>query len=313
MNKMDKKVGFEISGSAYNVAPNSVYDVQVAPVSRRFLAFIIDITLFVFLAIGIGKVVTTPLVEAVFHYSEIQQQLEDKVFEFGFSRIDTNTGEYVLIDFSLPEEATTLQAVIQTHGPALVAAQLGEYDDVSGLYILLGEPADQVRKLETLFHRNEEVLALARAKSFAEFIQLIFSAFMSQLLLFFALPLILKNGQTLSMLLLRIGLVNSDGLRLRLVPFVVRFFLGFFLLGTGAIIFFYSLAPALGVIYGIVLLGLTLAIPKNRALHDLIGRTIVIDMDSQYIIDTLEEKIAAQKEEYRLYLANEKNKKKINK
>ena len=122
MDKIDKKIGFEISGTAYKVAPNSVYEIQVAPILRRLLAFVIDMTLFVLLTLGIGKVITTPLADSVFNYSSTLEQLDVKVHEFGFSRIDENSGEYVLIDFSLPENEDALEALIQTHGPDLVDA-----------------------------------------------------------------------------------------------------------------------------------------------------------------------------------------------
>jgi hypothetical protein len=56
----------------------------------------------------------------------------------------------------------------------------------------------------------------------------------------------------------------------------------------------------------ILVFGIALVTPKSRTLHDYIGGTVVADMDSQYLIDTLAEKIAAQREEYKDYMATQK-------
>lgn len=307
---MAKKVNFELSGAAYNVVPDSAYEIQIAPLMRRFIAFLLDVTLFVLLALGIGKIITTPLIESAFNYSQYTQQLNEKIYEFGFSRIDGVSGDYVLIDFSLEGEDLVLEGLIQTHGPDLVAAQLGEYDTDTSLYVLTGDLTDKVRKLETLFYSKEDVMAIARSKSLLNFANSGFSSFLAQLLIFLFIPLLLKNGRTLGMLLFRVGLVGANGLRLKTTSLLIRFFLGLFVIETLGTIFLFSLSEVLGIVYIIILLGAVISLPKNKAIHDVIGRTVVVDMDAQYIIDTFEEKVEAQKQEYKQFTAGEKMKKK---
>ncbi len=306
---MAKKVVYELSGVAYNVAPNSAYEIQKAPLGKRAIAFLIDLVLMIILTIGFIRYIASPVADQYFGYQDLIDRGNEKIVNFGFARIVE--GEVVNIDFSLESEATTLDNLIQTHGADLVEEGLATFNETTQKYTIGGEVADQVENLEKLFNMDDEVYQIARAISFAKFMKTTISALLAQLLIFLLFPLIFHNGQTLGKKIFNLGLVNKNGLKVSTLRVVIRFILGLFLIETAVTIALYSVSELFGIIILLLTIGLAFLTNQNRALHDYIGGTVVVDLNAQYIIDTMSEKVAAQREEYKKYLAEQKNKKNI--
>ena len=131
-----------------------------------------------------------------------------------------------------------------------------------------------------------------------------FSVLFGYLLLELAVPLLLKNGQTLGKKIFGVALMRVDGVRLSTLQLFVRTVLGKCTLGTllpvyGGIMTVFGIAPLLGIVAlgGVLLMQaiLFLATPKHTPLHDLLSQTVAVDMASQLIFDSPEELLAYKK------------------
>ncbi len=127
----------------------------------------------------------------------------------------------------------------------------------------------------------------------------------------FVVPLFFKNGQTLGKKIFGIGVMHTDGIEVTSVQMFARALLGKFVFGQIALsmilmIFF----GAMGVSGTVILLAIVaaqiicLAVTQNGSLlHDVIAKTVTVDMASQRIFKdreallTYTKKIAAEKAE----------------
>ena len=120
------------------------------------------------------------------------------------------------------------------------------------------------------------------------------------LVLEFAIPLFLGNGQTVGKKVFAIGLVRSDGVQMNNLQLFTRTVLGKFTIGTMIpvyvlIMLFFNTVGLMGTLL-LAALALTqiilLAVTRNRtAIHDLLAGTVVVDIASQRIFRSTEELI----------------------
>ena len=124
------------------------------------------------------------------------------------------------------------------------------------------------------------------------------------LVLEFAIPIFLRNGQTLGKKIFGIGVMRVDGVRVTPVVLFIRSILGKYTIETMVPIFiimqliFGSLGTVgLGVLLLIVILeaGCVIGTNTNSMIHDLLSQTVTVDMASQMIFDSQEEMIAYKK------------------
>lgn len=130
------------------------------------------------------------------------------------------------------------------------------------------------------------------------------------LVLEFAVPLFLRNGQTVGKKVFGLGVMHLECVRLRPVALFVRTVLGKFAVGAmplamaGLFVFSSMGSPVFLLIAAVLVLAqlITLVVSReNAALHDKMAVTAVIDLGSQMIFDTPEQVL-----EYRKKLAAEK-------
>lgn len=135
------------------------------------------------------------------------------------------------------------------------------------------------------------------------------SFLLAHLILEFIVPLIFKNGQTFGKKVFAIGVMRIDGVKVQPVVLFVRAILGKFTIeamipaflimmhyfGLGTIV-------TLGVLILIVLFEIILIIATktNSLIHDILSSTVVVDLQSQMIFDSVE-----AKNEYRLRIHSE--------
>ncbi len=128
-----------------------------------------------------------------------------------------------------------------------------------------------------------------------------FSLLASFLLLEFAVPLLLKNGQTVGKKIFGIGLMRTDGVKMTAFALFARTVLGKFTIETmlPLMIIFLILMGMMGIVGVIVLLGLlviqlTLLIrtETNSMIHDSLAATVAVDLSSQMIFPTREDLMA---------------------
>ncbi len=120
----------------------------------------------------------------------------------------------------------------------------------------------------------------------------------------FAVPLFLKNGQTLGKKIFGLCLVRTDGVRLNHMQLFVRTLLGKFTIETMIPVYillmlFWGTVGLAGTFALFVLLiaqCVCISVTRtNSAIHDLLAGTAVVDFHSQTIFRTTEDLIAYQK------------------
>lgn len=116
----------------------------------------------------------------------------------------------------------------------------------------------------------------------------------------FAVPLLLKNGQTLGRKIFGVALVRNDGVRLNTMQLFVRTLLGKYTVGTmvPVLIFIMLMFNAVGLFGTLLLFGIWLAqllclcFTRNKVgLSDLMAGTVPVELNSQRIFASTEELI----------------------
>jgi len=117
----------------------------------------------------------------------------------------------------------------------------------------------------------------------------------------FAIPLFFKNGQTLGKKIFGLAVMHTDGVRVSAPMLFARTILGKYAVETmmPVYILVMLLMGSMGM-PGLIVLGLMLVLESgvmigthtNSAIHDLIAKTVVVDMGSQKIFDTREEMLS---------------------
>ncbi len=133
------------------------------------------------------------------------------------------------------------------------------------------------------------------------------SVLMAYLVWEFALPLWLKNGQTLGKKIFGIGLVRSDGVRVTPFMMFVRTVLGKYTIETMiplllGVMVFYGAIGIVGPTVVLALLVIQLCLlfgSKNRtAIHDFLSHTVAVDLSCQLVFDSEEELLAFKKKQH---------------
>jgi uncharacterized RDD family membrane protein YckC len=134
----------------------------------------------------------------------------------------------------------------------------------------------------------------------------------THLILFFAVPLFFKNGQTLGKKMFGLGVMRTNFTKLTSPILFARSIVGLYAMETMApllftVMIFYGMLGGVGVItIGLIfaLQILVMSVTKtNSSIHDLLADTVVIDFASQKIFDT-EEELAAYKAAEQAELVN---------
>ena len=123
----------------------------------------------------------------------------------------------------------------------------------------------------------------------------------------FAIPLWLGNGQTLGKKIFGIGLMRTDGIRVTPPLLFIRTILGKYTIETMIpvlilIMIYFNTIGVLGIlILGLILLlqiALFIATYTNSLLHDILAKTVVIDISSQMIFKDEQELLDCKKKVY---------------
>ena len=131
-----------------------------------------------------------------------------------------------------------------------------------------------------------------------------FSILISQLLLEFVVPLILKNGQTVGKKVFGVAVMRMDGVKASPTILLVRALLGKYAVETMIPVFvLLSLLFGTASIVTVVLLAflviaqiaLLIFTQANTPLHDMLAGTVAVDLASQLIFDTPEELLEYKK------------------
>ena len=236
-----------------------VTDLQKASLWKRLSAGLFDLILIAMLAVGMAA-----LLSWAFGYNTHSQNLND-----AYNRYEAQYG----VEFQMTQEAFD----------ELSQEQQDRYDEAYAALL-----ADE----EVIYHYNM-VLNLTLLIT-------TFSILVAVLLLEFVVPLLLKNGQTLGKKIFGVALMRNDGVKVSSVQMFIRTVLGKFTIEIMIpvyifmMIFFNTIGIIAAAILGAILVGelLSLALSKtNSLIHDSIAGTVAVDMASQMIFDSADEKI----------------------
>lgn len=238
-------------------------DLQKASISKRISAFLFDGILFLILVVGFAFLLST-----CFGYDKYNQTLRDAyaIYESKYNIVfDISEEQY----YSMSEE------------------DLGNYNNAY---------TELINDKEAMYAYNMVLnLTLLIAT---------LSILFSLSVLEFIIPIRLGNGQTLGKKIFSIGVMHTDGIKITPILLFIRVFLGKFTLETMIpvlIIFmiFFNMTGFIGtIILGLILLLqfiLIIVTRTNSLLHDILAKTVVIDMASQMIFDNAGELLAYKK------------------
>lgn len=240
-----------------------VYDLQKASLWKRFAAWLFDVIIAGVLAVGIGM-----LLSGLLGYNGYNETLERAYAkyeaEYGI-RFEITENEYLALSGEEQKNYETAYNALTADGDAMHA-----YRMVLQLSLLI------------------TTLGILAAVLIWEF----------------AVPLFLGNGQTLGKKIFSLCLVRTDGVRVNNLQLFTRALLGKFTIETMIPVYiimmlFWGIMDVTGTV---ILLGLLVAeiaamavTRTNSALHDLLAGTAVVNIDSQMIFRSAEEKIEYQK------------------
>ena len=128
-----------------------------------------------------------------------------------------------------------------------------------------------------------------------------FGILLGFLLMEFVVPLLFQNGQTLGKKIFSLGVMHTSGIRLRAPMLFARVILGKYAIETMVPVYILLMIffGTIGVVGPIVLFLLLIleavvmiATHTNSMIHDLLAKTVTIDLGSQMIFETKEDLIA---------------------
>lgn len=138
---------------------------------------------------------------------------------------------------------------------------------------------------------------------------------LAMLVLEFAVPLMLKNGQTIGKKCFSLGVVRTDGVKMNTLQLFTRTFLGKYTIETMIPVYivqmlFWGSMDATGFLLLALLIAQVICIAvtrTNSAIHDLLAGTVVVDIASQKVFESTQDLIdytkrihaeRAQRQEY---------------
>ena len=240
-----------------------ICDLQKASVWKRISAYLFDGILLVILMVGFAFLLST-----ILGYDGYTAQLEalSQSYEARYG---------VEFDLSVEEYNALSETEKQTYDTALQAFSADA--EVSYTYTML-------------FHLTLLITT--------------FAILLAYLLWELLLPLLLGNGQTLGKKIFGLALVRVDCVKLSPLQLFIRTVLGKFTVETMIPVFLvimllFGILGPLGIagilLLGLLQLGLFLATKNHSAIHDLLAGTVAVELSSQMIFASVEERIEYQK------------------
>ena len=237
-----------------------IYDLQKASMWKRVSALLFDFILLVIAVAGFAFILST-----AFEFDKHNTALNDAYVKY--------EAEYgVVFDISQEEFMELSEEKQQTWNNAYQAL---------------------VKDTEAMYSYNMVINLTLVISSLA--------ILLGFLALEFFVPIKLGNGQTLGKKIFGIAVMRTDGVRVTAPLLFIRTILGKFTIETMIpvliciMIFFNTIGVVGMLILGLILLLqiiLMISTHTNSCIHDLLAKTVAVDMQSQLIFETEEEMIA---------------------
>lgn len=245
------------------------FDLQKASMYKRISAFLFDVIMLVVLVVGAGF-----LLSGVLNYDSYVNSLNES-----YDKYEQSYG----VEFEITQQ---------------------QY---------MNMPQQDKDKFDEAYNAliaDKEVMATYSMVINLTLIVISLSTLIGYLVLEFIIPLCFKNGQTLGKKIFGIGVMHTSGIQITPILLFIRTILGKYTLETMVpiliilMIFFNAIGLLGTIILGLLLvlqIVLVIATRTNSFLHDILAKTVVIDMSSQMIF-----KDGAQLLEYKKKLYAEK-------
>lgn len=245
-----------------------MFDLQKATFTKRISAYLCDIILFFIAVVGIGCIMS-----AILGYDGKLEQLQDKYQEYA-----ENYG----IDLGLTDE---------------------EYEEWTDEEKAAYE--EKVEAANRAIAEDEELTELYGQVIAYTILIVTISTLISFLVLEFAIPIFIGNGQTVGKKIFSVALMRTDGVKISTMQLFVRSILGKYTLELMIPLFVIAMMiiGAVGIIGVIVLLAILVMeivcyvkTGTNSFIHDVVAVTVCVDYSSQMIFESEEELIEYKKQ-----------------
>lgn len=251
-----------------------IADIQNASIWKRISALLLDLVVIAILATGFAF-----LMSVITNYGYYDEKLEGYYAEYE-----------------------------ETYG-FKVSITKAEYEELS--------PEDQQRCQEMFddLNSNQDVLYVYNMTINLSLVIITTSILLAVLISEFVMPLIFKNGQTIGKKIFAIGVVNTNSVKIKPVQLFARAILGKYAIEImlPIIVLLLIIFGRIGWIGSVILIGLAafqviiVAVTKyHQAIHDALSYTVVVDMQTQMIFDSDEERLEYIKNNHQMEVSKEK-------
>lgn len=235
-----------------------IYDIQKASLLRRFSAGLLDFFLIVILGAGVMYLMS----------------------------LITNIGG----------AADTLKAYYEEYGKEYNVDFYISAEDFDKLSEEEQKRYDAVYK--KIFEEHPDAMAAYKNTQNSPMLIFTFSLLIPMLVFEFIIPLCLKNGKTVGKKIFNLGVVFKNGVKMSKASLFVRAILGKYTIEAMVptmlllMVFYYDMG-----FIGLIVIGLLLvmqiiiliATKTNDLIHDVLAGTVVVDMQTQMVFDSVEE------------------------
>lgn len=236
------------------------FTIQKANLWKRISALLFDIILTVTLAVGFSAAVS-----AILNYDGYNAQLSER-----YALYETQYG----VDFDISDE---------------------DYAKLS--------PEEQANYLAAnqAFTQDEEAIRIYNLLFYMTLTIISVGAFLAILIWQFLLPLWLGNGQSLGKKIFGAAVIRTNGVKASNPVLFIRAMIGSFAIETMFSLFlivmiYFGVIGIVGTItlllFLILQIGVIIYTKTNSAIHDLLCDTVVVDLSTQMIFETEEDRIA---------------------
>lgn len=237
-----------------------IFDLQKASMLKRISAFMFDIIMLGILAVGLGFIISS-----LTGYDKYSTALNDTY--------DKYEAEYS-IEFEIAEDTYR----------SFTDEERANYD---AAYNALINDADAMYAYNMVINLTLLIITLA--------------ILLSYVVLEFVIPLMFDNGQTLGKKIFGIALMRTDGVKISAPLLFIRTILGKFTIETMIpvliiIMIYFNSIGVVGIIVLFLILVLEISLlistKTNSMIHDVLAKTVAVDLASQMIFDTEADMIA---------------------
>ena len=175
-----------------------------------------------------------------------------------------------------------------------------EYDKLSDEEKAKYEEADAAIK------KDKDVLQTYNMMFYLTLVIVTLAILISHILLYFIVPLLFKNGQTLGKKIFSLAVMRTDYVRVTHPVMFVRSILGLFAVETMVpvvllVMLYFGSIGFVGILVMLLIfilqIGLLIATSNNTAIHDSFASTVVVDFASQTMFDSNEARDAYRQEQ----------------